>query len=124
MKIEVSVGEVVDKYTILTLKTMYITDPYKAMNVIKEFNYINDALTEKPEVTSDELTGKLLNVNKELWEVEDQLREFEKQGDFGFEFINLSRSVYRLNDKRADIKKQINLKYGSAFIEEKSYGKY
>jgi hypothetical protein len=124
MKIEVSIGEIVDKYTILTLKTMYITNESKVVNVMKEWNYISDTLKEKPEVTVDELTGELLKVNGDLWKVEDDLRDLERQGEFGMEFIELARSVYKLNDERANIKKKINIKYGSKFIEEKSYQPY
>jgi hypothetical protein len=124
MKIEVSIGEIVDKYTILTLKTMYITNESKVVNVMKEWNYISDTLKEKPEVTVDELTGELLKVNGDLWKVEDDLRDLERQGEFGIEFIELARSVYKLNDERANIKKKINIKYGSKFIEEKSYQPY
>ena len=122
MKIEVSIGEVVDKWTILSIKFLNITDKDKLANVLKERNYINDAV--HPEILHDPLTDELLKVNQSLWKVEDLLRDFERANSFGAEFIDLARSVYKLNDKRAHIKKEINIKYGSEFVEEKSYQPY
>lgn len=122
MKIEVSVGEVVDKWTILSIKFLNITDKDKLANVLKEKNYLNDAI--HPEILHDPLTDELLKVNKALWQVEDLLRDFERANSFGAEFVDLARSVYKLNDKRANIKKEINIKYGSEFVEEKSYQPY
>jgi hypothetical protein len=122
MKIEVSVGEVVDKWTILSIKFLNIKDQDKLANIIKEKNYLNDAV--HPEILHDPLTDELLKVNQALWKVEDLLRDFERANSFGEEFIDLARSVYKLNDKRAHIKKEINIKYGSEFVEEKSYQPY
>jgi hypothetical protein len=122
MKIEVSVGEVVDKWTILSIKALNITDKDKLVNVFKERNYLNDAV--HPEILHDPLTDRLLEVNQALWKVEDLLRDFERASSFGEEFVDLARSVYRLNDRRAHIKKEINIKYGSDFVEEKSYQPY
>jgi hypothetical protein len=122
MKIEVSVGEVVDKWTILSIKALNITDKDKLVNVFKERNYLNDAV--HPEILHDPLTDRLLEVNQNLWKVEDLLRDFERASSFGEEFVDLARSVYRLNDRRAHIKKEINIKYGSDFVEEKSYQPY
>jgi hypothetical protein len=122
MKIEVSIGEVVDKWTILSIKALNITDKDKLVNVFKERNYLNDAV--HPEILHDPLTDRLLEVNQSLWKVEDLLRDFERASSFGEEFVDLARSVYKLNDKRAHIKKEINIKYGSDFVEEKSYQPY
>ena len=122
MKIEVSVGEVVDKWTILSIKALNITDKDKLVNVFKEKNYLNTAI--EPEILHDPLTDQLLVVNKSLWNVEDRLRDCERDKVFDDHFVQLARSVYILNDKRASIKKEINMKYGSDFVEEKSYQPY
>lgn len=124
MKIDVSIGEVVDKYTILTLKKLFISDKEKLVNVEKEFNVIKFTLYENnPEVLTDSLTEELYDINKRLWDVENDIRVWENKNYFGGRFIDLARSVYKLNDTRAMIKKKINLKYGSDLIEEKSYNK-
>jgi len=122
MKIEVSIGEVVDKWTILSIKALNITDKDKLVNVFKERNYLNTAI--EPEILHDPLTDQLLVVNKSLWNVEDRLRDCERDKVFDDYFVQLARSVYILNDKRASIKKEINMKYGSDFVEEKSYQPY
>jgi hypothetical protein len=122
MKIEVSIGEVVDKWTILSIKALNITDKDKLVNVFKEKNYLNTAI--EPEILHDPLTDQLLVVNKNLWDVEDRLRDCERGKVFDDHFVQLARSVYILNDKRASIKKEINMKYGSDFVEEKSYQPY
>jgi len=122
MQIEVSIGEIVDKWTILSIKALNIQDKDKLTNVFKERTYLTGMIP--PEIVHDSLTDELLKVNQFLWKVEDLLRDFERSSSFGEEFVNLARSVYRLNDKRARIKKEINLKYGSEFVEEKSYRPY
>ena len=122
MNIEVSIGEVVDKWTILSIKALNITDKEKLSNVIKERNYLNDVIDFQ--ILHDSLIDRLLEVNQTLWKVEDLLRDFERANSFGEEFVDLARSVYKLNDKRAHIKKEINIKYGSDFVEEKSYQPY
>ena len=125
MKIEVSIGEIVDKYTILMIKSSKIQDPVKLENINKELTYLVDVLKkEDPLMTDYPLTKALFEINKELWKVEDDLRDLERVKDFDKEFITLARNVYKLNDKRADIKKQINMKFGSDFVEEKSYQPY
>lgn len=125
MKIEVSLGEIVDKYTILMIKASKIQDPTKLENVTKELTYLIDVLkTEDPLMTDYPLTKALFEINKALWNVEDLLRDFERAKSFGKEFIDLARNVYKLNDKRANIKKEINMKHGSDFVEEKSYQPY
>lgn len=125
MKIEVSVGEIADKFTILTIKSFEILDEEKLVNIKKEWNCINKVIKESyPELAGDSLTHSLLDINRQLWVVEDTLRDCESDGDFDKLFVFLARQVYKLNDQRADIKKQINLKYNSDIIEEKSYKSY
>jgi hypothetical protein len=122
MNINVSIGEVVDKWTILSIKALNITDKDKLVNVFKERTYLNTVID--PEILHDPLTDQLLVVNKSLWNVEDRLRDCERNKTFDDHFVQLARSVYILNDKRANIKKEINMKYGSEFVEEKSYQPY
>ena len=119
MKIEVSNGEIVDKYTILVIKSERIKDDDKLRNVNKELKSLERALKKISFSTTDLM--ELLRVNKKLWEVEDSLREKEAGKYFNNQFIDLARSVYKLNDKRADIKKRINISTGSLLVEEKSY---
>ena len=122
MQIEVSIGEVVDKWTILSIKALNIQDKDKLTNVFKEKNYLNNVIP--PEILHDPFIDDLLDVNKMLWDVEDRLRNCERDKLFDEHFVQLARSVYMLNDKRAHIKKEINIKYGSDFVEEKSYRPY
>jgi hypothetical protein len=122
MNINVSIGEVVDKWTILSIKALNITDKDKLVNIFKERTYLNTVIN--PEILHDPLTDQLLVVNKNLWNVEDRLRDCERNKVFDDHFVQLARSVYILNDKRANIKKEINMKYGSEFVEEKSYQPY
>ena len=125
MQIEVSIGEVVDKYTILMIKASKIQDPVKLENINKELTYLIGILKkEDPLMTDYSHTKALFEINKELWKVEDDLRDLERAKDFDKEFIILARNVYKLNDKRAHIKKEINMKFGSEFVEEKSYQPY
>jgi len=125
MKIEVSIGEVVDKYTILTIKKLLIYDKDKLENIDREWKSVKDALSRKyPETLTDPLSQELYNINKKLWQVEDDLRECERRKAFAEKFVELAREVYQLNDVRAIIKKQINTKYGSELVEEKSYKEY
>jgi hypothetical protein len=125
MQIEVSIGEVVDKYTILMIKASKIQDPAKLENINKELTYLIGILKkEDPLMTDYSHTKALFEINKELWKVEDDLRDLERVKDFDKEFIILARNVYKLNDKRAHIKKEINMKFGSEFVEEKSYQPY
>jgi hypothetical protein len=125
MKIEVSIGEIVDKLTILDLKLRKILDESKLFNIRKEHDYLKEIITSDNtfDLSSDEYK-KLFQINLKLWQIEDYIREKENEQDFGLEFISLARQVYKTNDERAKIKKDINLKYNSEFIEEKSYSKY
>jgi hypothetical protein len=125
MKIEVSIGEIADKYTILTIKSFEILDEQKQINIKKEWKYINSVIKESfPDLAADPLTHRLLDINRQLWVVEDSLRDCENDREFDKLFVFLARQVYRLNDQRADIKKQINIKYKSDIVEEKSYNAY
>jgi len=125
MKIEVSIGEIVDKLSILKIKTENITDKVKLDNVIKEYEYLLGVVEGDLNISTDsDLYNELLSINKELWDIEDDIRDKEREKSFDEEFILLARSVYFTNDKRADIKKRINIEYGSDFVEEKSYNKY
>lgn len=125
MKIEVSIGEIVDKLTILDIKMVNIIDQKKLENVSKEFNYLKDIVEIDLGIsTTSEIYLKLLNINKELWDIEDDIRDKERNREFDERFIELARAVYFTNDKRADVKKEINLKFGSTFVEEKSYQDY
>jgi len=122
MIIEISIGEAFDRLTILKIKSEKIKDEAKLTNVMKEYFYLQNLLSEELDVNEDNDDFKrLLEINQTLWDVEDLLREFEAKQSFGFEFIELARSVYVLNDDRAKVKKEINLAYGSQFVEEKSY---
>lgn len=119
MTIEVSFGEVLDKISILAIKLNQIKDEEKLKNIQKEFSSISGRVSQ--DSFSDPLYFELCKVNQKLWIVEDKLREHERLNNFNEDFINLARSVYILNDKRAALKKEINIKNGSEFIEEKSY---
>ena len=122
MIIEISIGEAFDRLTILKIKSEKIKDEAKLTNVMKEYYYLQNLMKDELEVDEDnEDFKRLLEINQTLWEVEDLLREFEQTNSFGEEFVHLARSVYVLNDKRAIVKKEINMAYGSQFVEEKSY---
>ncbi len=123
MKIEVSNGEIIDKLTILQIKIERIKDEKKLKNLKKEFDELNKTAASimKP---SNPLYKALYEINCELWDIEDHIRDLERRKDFGEDFIATARSVYFRNDKRAEIKRQINLNTSSGLIEEKSYEKY
>ena len=118
-KVPVSIGEYIDKVTILAIKSSRIKNNEKLRNVLHELNTIVHLDSEN--IIDTPLYRDLMNVNKKLWDVEDAIRIKEREESFGDEFIDLARSVYKLNDERSRIKKDINLKYGSNLIEEKSY---
>jgi len=128
MKIEVSNGEVLDKYSILQIKSERITDPTALNNIRRELEGLQPAVDAirslESSGTLQSLQDQLLEVNTSLWEIEDVLRGLEKSQDFGPSFVAAARSVYQLNDRRAAVKKEINLLTGSNLIEEKSYEKY
>ena len=123
MKIEVSIGEIVDKLSILQIKLENIKDEEKLINIKKEFNYLYDIVFKDLQIQLDDYQ-RLLNINKQLWDIEDDIRDEERAKRFESKFIELARAVYVTNDERSRIKKDINLKYGSDFVEEKSYQDY
>jgi hypothetical protein len=123
MKIEVSNGEIVDKLTILQIKLERIQDEAKLQNVKKEYDEL-EGIVDQILGRDDPLYQALYEINGKLWDIEDRIRELEKAGDFGQEFIDVARSVYINNDQRAAIKRDINQKTGSALFEEKSYEEY
>ena len=124
MKIEVSNGELFDKLTILEIKLSKITDKDKLDNLMTEWEYINSQTLSYYQIYGHKLTlivDKLDDLNNELWWIEDQIRLCEKQKVFDIEFVELARSVYKLNDERHDLKKEIDKITNSKFSEEKSY---
>lgn len=123
MKIEVSIGEIVDKLSILQIKTEEIKDEEKLANVKNEYDYLYDIVFNEMKVEQSDFFD-MVSINKKLWKIEDDIRDKERDKQFDDEFINLARSVYFTNDKRAEVKKNINMKYGSLFVEEKSYQSY
>lgn len=122
----ISPGELLDKLTILQIKSENITDAGKLANVAVERTALQSVADEKIPKTQElqSLVTALLEVNKQLWVIEDDIRECERTGNFDAAFVRLARAVYVTNDKRADLKKQINLAMGSSLIEEKSYAEY
>jgi hypothetical protein len=121
--VEVGAGELIDKITILKIKLSRIKTPDKLHNIKHELEVLTKACNQhlKPTKELDHLEDELRQVNEALWVIEDDIRTCEAQKDFGSKFIELARSVYFQNDKRAAIKKSINQLYGSSVVEEKSY---
>ena len=119
--VPVSLGELIDKLTILEIKSEKIFN-------LESLKHIDDELSALRRVhippVDQKIVDQLKEVNLELWDVEDELRQCEREKDFSLSFVGMARSVYLLNDKRASIKKKINITYGSKLIEEKSYSVY
>ena len=127
MKVEVSNGELLDKLTILELKLTNITNVQKLSNIQKEHDELSPLADQLFDSYGEELKNlykKLTQINSELWTIEDDIRECERNKDFGSDFVSLARAVYFTNDKRSDVKKAINLLTDSGFVEEKSYEDY
>ncbi|MGF2736627.1 DUF6165 family protein [Marinobacter sp.] len=126
IKVPVSFGEVLDKITILEIKSERIKDEAKLKNVRLELDELTETWNEavKDQSAIEDLRKQLKAVNEELWVIEDDIRDQEAAQDFGPRFIELARAVYVTNDKRAAIKKEVNLALGSRFVEEKSYQDY
>ena len=116
----VSLGELIDKITILEIKQIHMTG-IKLKNVDKELKLLKNIIQDKNLEIDIDLINNLKEVNKNLWEIEDKIRIKERNQEFDKEFVKLARSVYKENDKRASLKKEINQKYNSELIEEKSY---
>jgi len=124
----ISLGELIDKITILEIKVVHISDETKLKNVTHELNILNEKVDKLLDTAGktklQPLKQSLKDINQELWVIEDDIRDCEFAKDFSDKFIQLARSVYVTNDKRAKIKKDINLAFGSELIEEKSYKDY
>ena len=123
MKIEVSNGEIIDKLTIIQIKLERIRDEIKLINLKKEYNELFNVSSSLIN-TSDPLYKSLYEVNTELWDIEDHIRDLERKKDFGDDFIATARAVYIKNDRRSELKRETNIKTSSGLIEEKSYEKY
>ena len=126
IKVPVSPGEVLDKITILEIKSERMEDPEKVANVRVELKLLQETWAQN--ISDDDvirdLHAQLKSINEELWEIEDDIRDKERVKEFDDRFIELARAVYFTNDRRSDVKKKLNLHLGSQIIEEKSYQDY
>ena len=126
VNIEISIGEFFDKLTILEIKKERIKDDSKLANINTELAALNELLSglafSRADVESE--VSELKTINEKLWVIEDDIRDKEAAKSFGQAFIELARSVYFTNDRRSVVKRDINIKLGSHFIEEKSYEEY
>ena len=124
--VEIAPGELIDKITILEIKSERMTDVAKLDNVRIERETLvtarDAAIESSTELT--ELTKRLKSSNEQLWQIEDDIRDCEREKDFGKRFVELARSVYKTNDRRAALKREINVLLGSRLVEEKSYSDY
>lgn len=126
VQVPVSWGEMLDKITILEIKSEQIKDAGKLMNIRRELEELcrtRDELIVMPDEVKA-MVAELKHINQKLWVVEDDLRDCERKKDFGAKFVELARAVYYTNDERAAVKREINDALGSALIEEKSYAAY
>ncbi len=124
--VDISPGELLDKITILEIKSARMTDALKLENVRYELTLLRKTweISVDTPASLEDFESELKSVNEQLWEIEDAIRVCEANQDFGPKFVKLARSVYTTNDRRAEIKRQINTMLGSAIVEEKSYTKY
>jgi len=124
--VPISPGELIDKITILEIKSQRMTDAAKLHNVRTELALLTDTWRASPFAATDIRAewDALREVNGRLWDIEDHIRDQERDGAFGEVFIGLARAVYVTNDERAALKKKINTKLGSTLVEEKSYADY
>ena len=124
--IPVGAGELIDKITILSIKSERISDEAKLVNIRHELGLLvevrDNALSAFPDVAK--LQADLTSINEALWEIEDDIRDCERAGDFGPKFIELARAVYVTNDRRAKAKRAVDEHVGSPIVEEKSYAEY
>ena len=122
----ISAGELIDKITILRVKAQRIADPAKEANVQAELALLEATAAEdlQPSPELERLTGELTEINAALWDIEDGKRDCERRQDFGPDFVALARRVYMDNDRRAAVKRQINMLVGREIVEEKSYKPY
>jgi len=124
MKIDVSIGELVDKVTILSIKLRKVKDAQKVKNIEHEYNLLIESIASIGITPESDEFRRLLEINQRLWDIEDGIRLKERDKQFDDEFVQLARSVYVENDKRAEEKKKINLRTGSDIVEEKDYADY
>ena len=126
VSVPISLGELLDKISILEIKNKKILDRSKILNIKKELNGLKKVLDELNinSSESNSLYNKLYKINLTLWEIEDSIRVLEKNEDFGEKFIELARSVYKTNDQRFEVKNDINKLFNSEYVEEKSYEDY
>jgi len=124
--IPISPGELLDKITILQIKAERIADPVKVANVKTELDMLSKVWSEAVSVDAEitALTAELKSINEALWEIEDDIRDEERNKRFNERFIELARAVYVTNDERANAKKKVNLHLNSTIVEEKSYQDY
>jgi hypothetical protein len=123
LTLPVSFGDAADRITILEIKKERIADAAKRANVMAELELMSKPFFSMIDDTAEfrRLYGKLKDINEALWKIEDDIRDCERNGDFGPEFIRLARAVYITNDERARVKREINVLLGSRIVEEKSY---
>jgi hypothetical protein len=124
MKVEVSIGELVDKVSILSIKLKKIKNANKLENIQKEYTILAQAMKGSGMSLESNEFKRLEAINLKLWDIEDQIRTKEAKKEFDEAFIALARSVYFTNDERAEVKREVNIKYGSGLIEEKEYVEY
>lgn len=135
IQVEIAPGELVDKLTILQIKLEKIDDKEKLCHIQAEWDTLNasaDKLTDWLEGNKrhqeikqlGSLIPRLKSINQQIWDIEDDIRDCERRGQFGGKFVQLARSVYLTNDKRAELKKEINVLFNSDIMEEKSYTEY
>ncbi len=126
VEIAVSFGELFDKISILEIKQAKAVRPDQRTNIENELDVLNRvrAAAVPADVAIDDLMAGLTDVNERLWNVEDELRDCERRNEFGAAFVEFARSVYQLNDRRAQLKRELNLRLGSELIEEKLYHDY
>ena len=126
-EVNISIGELVDKLSILEIKLNKVADKSKLKNIKKEYDTLSSVSKSKKENNPDEfsiLYSELLDVNNQLWEIEDKIRILEKEKKFDSDFIETARNVYIINDERFQIKSKINSLFDSEIIEEKDYEDY
>ena len=123
INVPISVGELIDKITILEIKKDKLKN-LKLKNILKELSFLRAVLEKNSIFIPDEIYFQLKSINLKLWDIEDKIRIKEKNKEFDNEFIELARSVYLNNDRRSETKKELNIMFNSEIIEEKSYEKY
>ena len=121
--VPISIGELIDKITILEIKKDKLKN-LKLKNILKELSFLRAVLEKNSIVIPDQIFLQLKSINLTLWDIEDKIRIKEKNKEFDNEFIELARSVYLNNDRRSETKKELNIMFNSEIIEEKSYEKY